>query len=54
MGSRPCGGAGLAGRAGGTDRPGRDAAAAAAAAAAVGGAAVAALRAGGGRCGSVA
>ena len=51
MGSRPCGGAGLAGRAGGTDRPGRDAAAAAAAA---GGAAVAALRAGGGRCGSVA
>ena len=41
----------LAGRAGGTDRPGRDAAAAAAA---VGGAAVAALRAGGGRCGSVA
>ena len=52
MGSRPCGGAGLAGRAGGSDRPVRDAAAAAAAAA--GGAAVAALRAGGGRCGSVA
>ena len=51
MGSRPCGGAGLAGRAGGSDRPVRDAAAAAAAA---GGAAVAALRAGGGRCGSVA